>query len=351
MHVGLPALRVVCAPGKVSIRPQDVEESASSGCRSPSKRLCCLLPQISPSKPAETKAEKKRREKIEEARRAAADYKARQRMLGNIQFIGQLYIKKMLTERIMHECIVKLLGEVGRIFLVPPPCFSRGLGCEADGCSRALPAHSPSCTWSYRWHPMHRAGAGLSSCCIHCLTYMWTCLLQVSNPRQEDVESLVKLVRTIGATLEESGVRTFPCFLLLSNVAHSPYSSCCNNAGGSPAHTGAASATCGVLCLQGRVCQQCLMYRAVPDASFFVTADQGGEEPHGHLLRPHPGAVAVREAGVARPLCAPGLYFIRACLPVQLAASGACCGSYLPDSSCASSMVHGCIFSLGPPPC
>jgi hypothetical protein len=33
-------------------------------------------------------------------------------MLGNIQFIGQLYIKKMLTERIMHECIVKLLGEV-----------------------------------------------------------------------------------------------------------------------------------------------------------------------------------------------------------------------------------------------
>jgi hypothetical protein len=31
---------------------------------------------------------------------------------------------------------------------------------------------------------------------------------QVSNPRQEDVESLVKLVRTIGGTLEESGVRT-----------------------------------------------------------------------------------------------------------------------------------------------
>ncbi len=74
--------------------------------------LCCPLPQISPAKPVETKAEKKRREKVEEARRAAADYKARQRMLGNIQFIGQLYIKKMLTERIMHECIVKLLGEV-----------------------------------------------------------------------------------------------------------------------------------------------------------------------------------------------------------------------------------------------
>eukprot|EP00951_Prasinocladus_malaysianus_P031363 scaffold300056_cov49-Prasinocladus_malaysianus.AAC.2 len=39
-------------------------------------------------------------------------FQARRRMLGNIQFIGQLYKKKMLTERIMHECIVKLLGEV-----------------------------------------------------------------------------------------------------------------------------------------------------------------------------------------------------------------------------------------------
>lgn len=41
-----------------------------------------------------------------------ADLKARRRMLGNIQFIGQLYMSKMLTEKIMHECIVKLLGEV-----------------------------------------------------------------------------------------------------------------------------------------------------------------------------------------------------------------------------------------------
>lgn len=36
-------------------------------------------------------------------------------------------------------------------------------------------------------------------------------LLQVSNPRQEDVESLVKLVRTIGGTLEESMVRAVSC--------------------------------------------------------------------------------------------------------------------------------------------
>ncbi|KAG9440334.1 hypothetical protein H6P81_020499 [Aristolochia fimbriata] len=36
---------------------------------------------------------------------------ARRRMLGNIRLIGELYKKKMLTERIMHECIKKLLGQ------------------------------------------------------------------------------------------------------------------------------------------------------------------------------------------------------------------------------------------------
>ncbi|XP_073001015.1 eukaryotic translation initiation factor 4G-like isoform X1 [Typha latifolia] len=35
---------------------------------------------------------------------------ARRRMLGNIRLIGELYKKKMLTEKIMHECIKKLLG-------------------------------------------------------------------------------------------------------------------------------------------------------------------------------------------------------------------------------------------------
>ncbi|CAA0820687.1 Eukaryotic translation initiation factor 4G [Striga hermonthica] len=37
--------------------------------------------------------------------------KARRRMLGNIRLIGELYKKRMLTERIMHECINKLLGQ------------------------------------------------------------------------------------------------------------------------------------------------------------------------------------------------------------------------------------------------
>ncbi|KAK1425081.1 hypothetical protein QVD17_20425 [Tagetes erecta] len=36
--------------------------------------------------------------------------KRRRRMLGNIRLIGELYKKRILTERIMHECIKKLLG-------------------------------------------------------------------------------------------------------------------------------------------------------------------------------------------------------------------------------------------------
>ncbi|RLM53057.1 hypothetical protein C2845_PMPSC006796 [Panicum miliaceum] len=36
--------------------------------------------------------------------------RARRRMLGNIRLIGELYKKRMLTERIMHECIKKLFG-------------------------------------------------------------------------------------------------------------------------------------------------------------------------------------------------------------------------------------------------
>jgi len=38
--------------------------------------------------------------------------RAKQRMLGNIRFIGELFKKDMLTERIMHECIRKLLGDI-----------------------------------------------------------------------------------------------------------------------------------------------------------------------------------------------------------------------------------------------
>ncbi|KAJ1294491.1 hypothetical protein BS78_01G150300 [Paspalum vaginatum] len=38
---------------------------------------------------------------------------ARRHMLGSSGFIGELYKKRMLTERIMHECIKKLIGDLG----------------------------------------------------------------------------------------------------------------------------------------------------------------------------------------------------------------------------------------------
>ncbi|XP_042512377.1 eukaryotic translation initiation factor 4G-like isoform X2 [Macadamia integrifolia] len=48
--------------------------------------------------------------KMSEGEREEKKTQARRRMLGNIRLIGELYKKRMLTERIMHECIKKLLG-------------------------------------------------------------------------------------------------------------------------------------------------------------------------------------------------------------------------------------------------
>ncbi|KAK4728398.1 hypothetical protein R3W88_021386 [Solanum pinnatisectum] len=49
--------------------------------------------------------------KLSEGKREEMRLQTRRRMLGNIRLIGELYKKKMLTERIMHECIQKLLGQ------------------------------------------------------------------------------------------------------------------------------------------------------------------------------------------------------------------------------------------------
>ncbi|XP_008457179.2 eukaryotic translation initiation factor 4G isoform X1 [Cucumis melo] len=57
------------------------------------------------------KVEEEGEVKQSEEEREEKRIKARRRMLGNIRLIGELYKKKMLTERIMHECIKKLLGE------------------------------------------------------------------------------------------------------------------------------------------------------------------------------------------------------------------------------------------------
>lgn len=47
----------------------------------------------------------------------------RRRALGNIQFIGHLYKKKMLTEKIMHSCIQTLLDDVRPAPFNCPPYF------------------------------------------------------------------------------------------------------------------------------------------------------------------------------------------------------------------------------------
>ncbi|KAI4964549.1 hypothetical protein ZWY2020_005506 [Hordeum vulgare] len=57
------------------------------------------------------KAEEEGGMKQSENEREEKRLRVRRRMLGNIRLIGELYKKKMLTERIMHECIKKLLGE------------------------------------------------------------------------------------------------------------------------------------------------------------------------------------------------------------------------------------------------
>lgn len=58
------------------------------------------------SLPHDCQAEERGRlkEELEEARDIA-----RRRSLGNIKFIGELFKLKMLTEAIMHDCVVKLL--------------------------------------------------------------------------------------------------------------------------------------------------------------------------------------------------------------------------------------------------
>jgi hypothetical protein len=45
-----------------------------------------------------------------EAQHAAKSRKVRMRMLGNIKFIGELFAQKILNEKIMHECVTRLLG-------------------------------------------------------------------------------------------------------------------------------------------------------------------------------------------------------------------------------------------------
>ncbi|KAJ8387227.1 hypothetical protein AAFF_G00159460 [Aldrovandia affinis] len=59
-------------------------------------------------KELESSASSSERERLQEELEEAKD-KARRRSIGNIKFIGELFKLKMLTEAIMHDCVVKLL--------------------------------------------------------------------------------------------------------------------------------------------------------------------------------------------------------------------------------------------------
>jgi hypothetical protein len=80
------------------------------------------------------------------------------RMLGNIRFIGELYRKGMLQERIMHECIMKLMG------------------------TKVVVSGKSNEPQLLRVHPN-------------------------DAPDEENIESLCKLLTTMGKDLERHGVR------------------------------------------------------------------------------------------------------------------------------------------------
>ena len=86
-----------------------------------------------------------------------AAQKAKRRGLGLIKFIGELFKLQMLTERIMHECVNKLLGHV-------------------------------------------------------------------DNPEEEEIESLCKLLTTVGNSLDAPEARAHGCLLLSDERADENYS-------------------------------------------------------------------------------------------------------------------------------
>lgn len=78
--------------------------------------------------------------------------KARRRSIGNIKFIGELFKLKMLTEAIMHDCVVKLLKNHDEESL---ECLCRLLttiGKDLDFEKAKVKAHSlRSIQWGLGW--------------------------------------------------------------------------------------------------------------------------------------------------------------------------------------------------------
>lgn len=76
-----------------------------------------------------------------------AKNKARRRSIGNIKFIGELFKRKMLTEAIMHDCVVKLLKNHDEESL---ECLCRLL--TTIGKDLDFEKAKVRCRWKYGWN-------------------------------------------------------------------------------------------------------------------------------------------------------------------------------------------------------
>ena len=175
---------------------------------------------------------------------------ARRRSLGNIQFIGFLFKKKMLTEKIMHSCVVRLMSDV-RALAQALPCscvlatfcdaFCDAFCCDKRNgvpkglkkcplyvyCSNCYTTCCTPTTLDQSWQsitslaqqatcPCQLEGCFGVGCCgagaliIHTLSLSEShCVglsAQVDNPKPEDVECLCKLLATIGQLLDASEI-------------------------------------------------------------------------------------------------------------------------------------------------
>ena len=83
---------------------------------------------------AEESADKRKKMQLEFQER---ERRARRRSLGNIRFIGELYNLKMLTDRIMHEIIRRLLTQTDEESLECLCWLLNTIGKQLDQCTEA----------------------------------------------------------------------------------------------------------------------------------------------------------------------------------------------------------------------
>ncbi|KFM26904.1 Eukaryotic translation initiation factor 4G [Auxenochlorella protothecoides] len=179
---------------------------------------------------------------LKRAERAAAkaEVEARKRMLGNIIFVGQLFCRGVLTEKVMHSCIQQLLDETENPRPEDVECLSKlmvtvgnlldhsvkiqRIQTEGGGERKAPSKELMDVTLELKRAERAAAKAEVEArkrmlgniifvgqlFCRGVLTekVMHSCIQQLldetENPRPEDVECLSKLMVTVGNLLDHS---------------------------------------------------------------------------------------------------------------------------------------------------